>query len=718
MGRKKSSAISRALKKKKGPSFSGQDTYTIIGIILMILSLLSFIGAFTHISVLNFIYLSLGYGIIIFAIFAFLLSLRFLGTKIKFNTVSAISGIIIFMLSALAFLNVLYPSNLSLTLSGEGKLGGAIGYLLSQLMINHFTKIGSFIILIPIIIVSFLMAISFSFVEALRSIKWGINIIIEYIMSFIISEEENNVNKGDNIENLEFEIKGTNPQTGSGMIGDLSGGNIMNKYKKVDVAQTEYTPVFYENWKTPPIDFLKIIKKIEVVNAQDIKKNSEIIERTLLSFDITSKVVDVDIGSVVTRYALQITMGTKVSKINNLSRDIALALAAPSGTVRIEAPIPGTSLVGIEVPNSKFQIVGLRNIVDTAEFNNPKIRLPLAMGEDVTGKIIIRDLAAMPHVLVAGSTGSGKSMLINSFLMGLLYRHSPDTLKIIMIDPKHVELSVYNGIPHLLTPVITDMDNVNNALKWAVREMEQRYNILKADGARNIEGYNENKENAEKMSNIVIVIDEMADLILAKGVEIEHSIVRLAQMARAVGIHLILATQRPSVNVITGLIKANIPARISLSVASVIDSRVILDQQGAETLLGKGDMLFKAPDLGKTMRLQGALISEEEISKVITFISQQGTEFAYNEEILTPLRENIIHGGDGSYEDNLFPEAVRVVVEAQRGSASILQSKLKIGYARAARLILELENSGVVGPQDGSKPRDVLIDDADNFLQP
>ena len=294
------------------------------------------------------------------------------------------------------------------------------------------------------------------------------------------------------------------------------------------------------------------------------------------------------------------------------------------------------------------------------------LTLPIAMGEDVSGKIIIRDLASMPHLLIAGSTGSGKSMLINSVIMGLLYRHSPDTLKFILVDPKHVELSVYNGIPHLLTPVITDMENVNNALKWAVKEMDTRYQLLKEDGARNIAGYNANKEREGKLSNIVVIIDEMADLMLTKGIEVENSIVRLAQMARAVGIHLVLATQRPSVNVITGIIKANIPARIALSVASVIDSRVILDQLGAETLLGRGDMLFKSPDMGKTIRVQGALVTEEEISRVIKFISEQGTA-EYNESVLTPQRDSnsfVSENGSVLSEDNLFPDAVRIVVAA------------------------------------------------------
>ncbi len=716
MGRKKKSAIEKNLSAKKSPKLEGQDTYIIIGIILLILSLLSFLGFFVHINALKFLYTLLGDGIIIFAIFSFLLSLRFLGTKIKFNTVSSIIGLLIFIVAILSFINLMYSQPVSLLLSSQGKLGGAIGYLSSQYLRSELSRLGSIIILIPIIIISLMMSISLSFIESIRKIKEFINFLVEKILEFQkSSEEKEKVQKNDNnIQNIEFEVTGKNDDT---MVGTLSGKNTLTR-KNNSVQNSPIEIVHFDNWELPSINFLNEIKRINVVNDTDIKRNSEIIERTLESFNIISRVVDISVGPVITRYALQIKTGTKVSKINTLSRDIALALAAPSGSVRIDAPIPGTSLVGIEMPNPKSQIVSFKNLINSPEFNDPSNKIPLAMGEDVTGEIIIKDLTSMPHLLVAGSTGSGKSMLINSFLLGLLYKHSPDTLKLILIDPKHVELSVYNGIPHLLTPVITDMNSVNNALKWALSEMTRRYDLLKNDGMRNIDGYNETKEKDEKLSSIIIVIDEMADLMLTKGVEIENSIVRLAQMARAVGIHLVLATQRPSVNVITGLIKANIPARIALSVASAIDSRVILDQMGAETLLGKGDMLFKSPDLGRTIRLQGPLVTEEEISRVITFISKQGIETSYNDEILNSQNGDSIVSDQtvGSYEDDLFPDAVRVVVNAKRGSASILQSKLKIGYARAARLIYELENNGVVGPQDGSKPREVLIDDADSFL--
>ena len=610
----------------------------------------------------------------------------------------------------------MYSQPASLLLSSQGKLGGAVGYLSSQYLRAELSRLGAIIILIPIIIISLMMSISFSFIESIRKIKEFINFVVEKILELQKSpDEKGKIQKDEsNIQNIEFEVTGKNDDT---MVGSLSGKNTLTR-KNNPSQNTPIETVHFDNWELPSINFLNEIKRVNVVNNDDIKKNSEIIERTLESFNIISRVVDISVGPVITRYALQIKTGTKVSKINTLSRDIALALAAPSGSVRIDAPIPGTSLVGIEMPNPKSQIVSFKNLINSSEFNDPANKIPLAMGEDVTGEIIIKDLTSMPHLLVAGSTGSGKSMLINSFLLGLLYKHSPDTLKFILIDPKHVELSVYNGIPHLLTPVITDMNSVNNALKWALSEMTRRYDLLKNDGMRNIDGYNETKEKDEKLSSIIIVIDEMADLMLTKGVEIENSIVRLAQMARAVGIHLVLATQRPSVNVITGLIKANIPARIALSVASAIDSRVILDQMGAETLLGKGDMLFKSPDLGRTIRLQGPLVTEEEISRVITFISKQGIETSYNDEILNSQNGASIVSDQtaGSYEDELFPDAVRVVVNAKRGSASILQSKLKIGYARAARLIYELENNGVVGPQDGSKPREVLIDDADSFL--
>ncbi len=716
MGRKKQSSVKKALKKRKGEKFQGKDLYTVIGIILLILSLLSFIGIFTRITLISFIYTLFGEGIIIFAIFSLLLSLKFLGTEIKFNTLSSIAGLIVFMLSTLSLINLFYPHNISLMLSEQGKLGGATGFIVSNILINYLTKVGAFIILIPIIVISFLMALSFSFTEAIRSIKWGVNTISEFSQSLIHTEKPHTNEKvEDNIKNIEFEVQN------SSVDNEMIGGNIVRKKEKIQSNEIiDPSLIHYENWEIPPIDLLADIEKNDNENVDEIKRNSDIIERTLGSFNITSKIVDVSVGAVVTRYSLQITIGTKVSKINELSRDLALALAAPSGSVRVEAPIPGTSLVGIELPNIKPQTIGLKNILVSKEYNNPKLKLPLAMGEDVTGKIIVRDLYEMPHILIAGATGSGKSILINSFLIGLLYRHSPDTLKMILVDPKHVELSLYNGIPHLLTPVITNMDNVVTALKWSVGEMERRYHVLKESGSRNIENFNNLAKDDEKLSNIVIVIDEMADLMLTKGKDAEHHIVRLAQMARAVGIHLILATQRPSVNVIKGIIKANIPARIALSVTSMMDSMVILDQPGAETLVGRGDMLFKSPDIGKPIRVQGALIVEDEINKIIKFISQQGAEMQYNEDSLDT--KNILSGNDISnnnvaYEDDLFPEAVRVVTEAGRGSASILQSKLKIGYARAARLILELENSGVVGPQDGSKPRDVLISDADSFLQ-
>ncbi len=718
MGRKKKSKLKKMLSEKKGPKFEGQDSYTLIGVLLLILSLLSFIGFFTHVHVLNFLYLILGDGIIIFAIFSFLLSLRFLGTKIKFNTLSSILGLIIFTISSLSFINLMYSNNLSLLLSSQGKLGGSIGYLISQYLIGELTRAGAIIILIPIIIISLMMSLSYSFIESVRKIRDILNNIFIFIER--IFENKNNIpNKEDlkNKQNIEITaIDGKeNLKDDDNMIGDLPR-KIFSQKKEINQKSEHREEIHFDNWELPDIDLLNDVQRINVINKDEIKRNSDIIERTLSSFNITSRIVDVAIGPVVTRYALQIKTGTKVSKINTLSRDLALALAAPSGSVRIDAPIPGTSLVGIEMPNPKSQIVSFKNIIESEEFSNQKIKLPLVLGEDVTGQIVIKDLADMPHLLVAGSTGSGKSMLINSFLLGLLYKHSPDTLKLILVDPKHVELSIYSGIPHLLTPVITDMSLVKSALVWSLKEMDRRYELLKKEGVRNIDGYNDLKEKDEKLANIIIFIDEMADLILTKGADIENSIIRLAQMARAVGIHLILATQRPSVNVITGLIKANIPARIALSVVSSIDSRVILDQIGAEALLGRGDMLFKSPDLGRTIRLQGPLVTETEISRVIEFISKQANENDYNQEILNPQNLSEFSNTENLSDDELYPEALKIVVLAKRGSASILQSKLKIGYARAARLIAELESNGVVGPQDGSKPREVLISELEDDI--
>ncbi len=469
-------------------------------------------------------------------------------------------------------------------------------------------------------------------------------------------------------------------------------------------------------WKYPPLSLLS--DKIgSAADRGDVKKYAGVIEKTLDSFGIQARVAEVNGGPAVTQYALEISAGTKIAKIANLQHDLALALATPTGTVRVEAPIPGKSLVGIEVPNRSLEVVGLKNILAADEMLKNKSKLAVALGRDTASKPIVVDLTRMPHCLVAGTTGSGKSVLINSFITTLLFRNSPEELKLILIDPKRVELSNYNGVPHLLTPVITEPEKILSALKWAMAEMDRRYKLFQSVGVRNIQGYNE-MSGFQALPYIVIFIDELADLMMFAPVEVEDAITRIAQLARATGIHLVVATQRPSVDVITGLIKANIPCRVAFNVSSMIDSRVIIDQPGAEKLLGRGDMLFLPPDASKPMRIQGVFLSDQEINNLIKYMQSTGIAPQYTAEVTEMPLGRLGKGGGGGADDrdDLFDEAVRTVCQYDRASASLLQRRLRVGYARAARMLDELEAAGIVGPGEGSKPRDVLVRNADEYF--
>ncbi|MBI2017531.1 DNA translocase FtsK [Candidatus Daviesbacteria bacterium] len=467
-------------------------------------------------------------------------------------------------------------------------------------------------------------------------------------------------------------------------------------------------------WKYPNLGLLSD-KVGSAAERGDVKKNANVIEKTLDSFGIQARVAEVNGGPAVTQYALEIAAGTKISKIANLQHDIALALATPTGTVRIEAPIPGKSLVGIEVPNRSLEVVGLKGILESEEMSKHKSKLAVTLGRDTASKPLIVDIDKMPHCLIAGTTGSGKSVMLNAVIGSLLFRNSPDELKLILIDPKRVELTNYNGIPHLLTPVITEPEKILSALKWAMAEMERRYKLFQSVGVRNISGYNE-MSGFQALPYIVIIVDELADLMMFAPVEIEDAITRIAQLARATGIHLVVATQRPSVDVITGLIKANIPCRIAFNVSSMVDSRVILDGPGAEKLLGRGDMLFLPPDASKPIRIQGVYVQDTEISNLIKFLKETGIEPQYTAEVTEMPLGRLGGRGDSSERDELFEEAVRTVCQYDRASASLLQRRLKVGYARAARIIDELEVAGIIGMGEGSKPRDVLVKNADEYF--
>lgn len=473
-------------------------------------------------------------------------------------------------------------------------------------------------------------------------------------------------------------------------------------------------------WEYPPISLLSTSAG-QKADRGDLKQNAHVIEKTLESFGVTARVSEVNLGPAVTQYALEIAMGTKLSKLTALSNDLALALAAPTGQIRIEAPIPGRSLVGIEIPNRSLEFVTLQHMLSSDVMRKSKEKLLVALGLDVSGTPITANISKMPHVLIAGTTGSGKSVLLNSWICSFLFCTTPSEVRLILVDPKRVELIGYNNIPHLLTPVIVEPDKILSALKWSLAEMDRRYKLFSEVGVRNIDSYNE-LSGFQALPYIVILIDELADLMAYAPVEVEDSVCRLAQMARATGLHLVVATQRPSVDVITGLIKANIPARIAFNVSSMIDSRVIIDMPGAEKLLGRGDMLFVPPDQAKPTRIQGTYISEAEVQHLVEFLKSKNTPVQYTTEVTSmppTWKKSSTAAGTQSADsgrDHQFEEAVRVVCQYDRASASLLQRRLSIGYARAARILDQLEEAGIVGPGEGSKPRDVLVRNAEEFL--
>lgn len=460
-------------------------------------------------------------------------------------------------------------------------------------------------------------------------------------------------------------------------------------------------------YKLPSFALLAKPKNISTANDQnDYMVIARKLETTLESFGVRAKVVEVVRGPAVTRYELQPDVGVKVSRIVGLTDDIALALAAKD--IRMEAPIPGKAAVGIEVPNNEVAMVTMREVMETSIFQESEAKLSIAFGRDIAGQTIVGNLAKMPHLLVAGATGSGKSVCINGIITSILYKAKPDEVKFLMVDPKMVELNIYNGIPHLLAPVVTDPKRASLALKKIVVEMEKRYELFSKSGTRNMEGYNNlMKDNpAAVLPYIVVIVDELADLMMVAAGDVEDAIARLAQMARAAGIHLIIATQRPSVDVITGVIKANIPSRIAFGVSSQIDSRTILDMGGAEKLLGRGDMLFMPVGSSKPTRVQGAFMSDEEVEAIVAYCRGQGD--AQYVEDLVPEIDDTVNNMDEQL-DELYDQAVQIVVEGKQASVSLLQRRMRVGYTRAARLIDSLEAHGIVGPYEGSKPREVLI---------
>ena len=612
------------------------------------------------------------------------------------------------------------------SLSNTG--GGILGAIFSTLFYKLFEKDGTDIVVWVLLVSGFMIFTGMSIFNIVRNIAEK--------TKDMIPEKEEKLKKEKVKDKSKIEPVSINDVDSKLKIVDH---NDVDKDKLVvhDISQiTKVTPEVVneeapkvekvetnKQYKLPPIELLDAPKnKKNNTDHQIIEKNIEILEKVLKDFGIIGRVVEVNIGPTVTQYEMELNSGTKVSKLLSINKEISLALAKKD--VRIQAPIPGKSTVGIEMPNDHAQSVSLRETIEGMPKNTNNSLLAVALGKDIMGKVKYCEIDKTPHLLVAGATGSGKSVCINGIIISILMKARPDEVKLVMVDPKKVELGIYNGIPHLLTPVVTDPRKASIALKRAVSEMERRYDLFEELGTKNITSYNKlieekNKklpedEKYNKMPYIVVIVDELADLMLVAGKEVEDSIMRITQMARAAGIHLIIATQRPSTDVITGLIKANIPSRISFAVSSSIDSRTILDMTGAEKLLGKGDMLFLPMGESAPDRIQGSFVSEEEIKKVVDYtISQQKAQFDSNfmdlDSVDHEKKNNPISDDKEEYDDPLYNEIVEFVVTTGKASASLLQRKFKLGYNRAARIIDLLEERGIIGPQNGSKPREVLI---------
>ncbi|XLQ20413.1 MAG: DNA translocase FtsK [Candidatus Moraniibacteriota bacterium] len=664
------------------------------------------------------------------------------------------------------------------SMASNGSGGGYLGYVLAMSLAKFLGKIAGAIVLVAVIAIGFIVAFDMSLVglgDKVPSMKkndsekkFGFFSRKEDADEFTQDDEEFEEDENEDVESEVMEGD-ADEEFGNDEFDDVEEDIEEINVEEMPVAKTptaadkaeeiiadrkddtkQMTQPINVDWELPPLKLLK--RSGTAAKGGDVKQRAQAIQETFQNFGIAMELEDIVTGPTVTQFSFRPQSGVKLSRITALNADLALALAAHP--IRIEAPIPGKSLVGIEVPNRETAMVRMRNLLNTDEFDNPDEKLLLALGEDVNGDYILEDLAKMPHLLVAGTTGAGKSVAINGILLSLLYKNSPEDLKLILVDPKRVELSLYQGIPHLLSDVIVDNGKVVNALKWAVSEMERRYKLLQETKSKNLESYNVKRkaggertyadpdtdemvtEPMENLPVIVIVIDELSDLMSSHGKEVEGVIVRLAQMSRAIGIHLILSTQRPSVEVITGLIKANMPTRIALKVNSSIDSRTILDATGAEKLVGNGDMLFSGPNTSTPVRLQNPYVSEDEIEKVVNFIKRQAEstgaysideDFGDEEsggatgltsvDFSSPVGVGGSNSNSGESEDAVYGEAKEIVIAAGKASTSYLQRQLRIGYSRAARLMDELEENGVVSPPDGSKPRKILVQQENSEVQ-
>ncbi len=648
-------------------------------------------------------------------------------------------GLIGLCLSFAGIFHIFY-SDSALDVAKDGLGGGFLGYQMAQLLRNTVSVYGGFFLLIAAIAIFALITFNTSLdnlFEKVKALKAFLANLLHFKMPSRASKEDSNINV------LPIEAAIQTQQSLSLTPRDdqlgVMGGVKEEKKTKIEIIPSMAEPqnenvegivsnlspqsavsfkptsLQYNNkvWELPPIDLLNDPAP-DNADRGDVKLREQIIINTLKSFGINAQMKGTSYGPTVTRYAIFAEEGTKITKIASLQYDLALALASPTGSVRIEAPMPGTHFIGIEVPNNTRTTVSFKEVFTSEPMKSTKVPLSIVLGKDVGGFPQIYSIGKMPHLLVAGATGSGKSVFLHSIMFSLLYRCSPLECKFILIDPKRVELIHYADIPHLLTPVVTDLEKAPFIFKWVVEEMNRRYKLFESARARNIESYNE-KSGFHALSYIVVIIDELGEIMVSDPASVEKNIIRLAQLARATGIHLVLTTQRPSTNVVTGLIKANIPSRAAFNVTSNTDSRVIIDQPGAEKLMGKGDMLFVPPDAAKPTRIQGVMIWEDEITRLVNYLKDSGFGTQYNDEIFSTTVPSEHDGGGGmgagSGKDDYFDEAAEIVQSSGKASASYLQRRLSIGYSRAARILDELEDAGIIGPARGSKPRDILVKD-------
>ncbi len=677
---------------------SGETRRVIFGILSIILAIIILLGFFGSAGVLGESFSSAARSLFgSFGGFIFTISFFYFGLILiipskdgKGFRLSRFLGLFLFVISIPALMHLFIAPENAEEYASFGKGGGSIGLFISNLLRNGVGLFPAFLISVVFIVISLLLIFDFS--------------LLKYL-GFGSSEE-------DEEDDDKVKVKGNRVSVFEAIkrrMGGLKNRNEQPKAEVIEVDESRLNTLKQDaTWEYPSIDMLK--DSDEAPNPGNINKNVDTIQKCLDTFGIKIAMSDVNVGPTVSQYTFKPNEGVKLNQIVARQTDLALALSAKS--LRMEAPIPGKSSVGLEIPNKIPAKVTLKEILKEKAFREQKSKLAIALGRDVSGDAVAIDLERMPHLLIAGSTGSGKSVCINSTICAFLFNNSPKDLRLLLVDPKRVELTNYNGIPHLLTPVITEVNKTVSALKWAVWEMERRYKMFSEQGKRNIIAYNQAPGSEGKLPYIVIVIDELADLMATSAKEVEGSIVRLAQMARATGMHLVIATQRPSVDVLTGLIKANITSRIAFATASQVDSRTILDLSGAEKLLGNGDMLFIGNGVTKPRRIQGCFISDSEIESLNKYLCDKG-EAEYDDAIMSfrSAQSGGTMSGDGSGEDDLYNNAMETVMHAGKASASLLQRRLRVGYARAARLLDILEQQGVIGPADGAKPRDVLISD-------